>query len=162
MTNNEKFELLLKKHNLSITHYIRYVYLLENEQNEILFIQKTQKSNETTLYLGWQIFSETYWGCDWDDEDILDLAKGVIQQFTELSLNVSDIKLVHLDKDTNPHEILHIVYYVKFTDTSNFEFWYEFDKEAVWLKKDNALELLDFSIDKAIINLNHTNLQNLL
>ena len=61
MHNNEKILKILAEKGLQITHFIRYVYVLENDKEEILITYKTESAAIGNVYTGWQIFSEVHW-----------------------------------------------------------------------------------------------------
>ena len=160
--NNIRFDKLISEKDLKITHLVRYVYILENEKKEFLFIRRIEAA-VGSLYLGWQLMAETYWGSDWDDDDILNLARKALTQFTQLTIRKEDIVLSDLFiSNQQEQDILHIVYYIRVDDTSSFEYWYEYDDEVQWCDKDKAMSILAFKEDKDILNRLHENMDNLL
>lgn len=154
LSSNAKLELILKEKNLYETRVVRYVYLLSNEKNELLFVHKEANFGRVsgTFYLGWQLHSECYWGVDLWDLDILEIAAECIREDTNLSISAADIQLIDVFQGSQKEEgILNIAYYAKFDDTTAFNFWYDWDDEIKWLPLDQALKFATFDADKRLL-----------
>ncbi|MDX1904608.1 MAG: hypothetical protein SFU27_10660 [Thermonemataceae bacterium] len=150
MTNNEKFLQILQEKGLDLTYFIRYIYLLKNEQGELLVTHKTEPTDVGNLYVGWHILSEVHWGTDWDEDDILKLAQLCIELFTNIWIDKVGLVDIFVG-NSQGQEVLMLVFYGVIEDSTDFEFWYEYDEEAVWLDKYEAIKQVSFEEDKEIL-----------
>ena len=157
-TTNKRLQHILSQKGIGVTHIVRHVYVLENPQGQLLLVHKTDHVGSVGVnfedYLGWQLMSDCYWGCDLWDEDILVMASQIIIEKTSLEVEANNIRWIDASMfNTQGRDVLHLVYYVKLASVERFEYWYEWDDEIRWTDKTAAIEQVAFLEDKRIIQM---------
>lgn len=144
------FQEVLKQKGLNMTYLLRYVYLLENKEENILLIKRDESILGDTFYIGWQLFSEIHWSTDYDDSEALSLAQTSIQQFTNLYIppNAIQLKDIFISSFSS---ILNIIYHIKIDDIEDFNYWFEYDSEMLWVSKIEAYSKIEIEEDSLIL-----------
>lgn len=155
--NNHLQHILLQK-GIEVTRIVRYVYVLENPQGQLLLVHKTGHVGSIGIsledYLGWQLMSDCYWGCDLWDNDILTMVTYVITTSTSLDLTIDKVRMIDVSMlNKQGEDFLNLVYYVKLSSVERFEYWYEWDDKIQWTNKTEAVEKVNFFEDKRIIEM---------
>lgn len=132
---------------------MRYVYLLHDVADRFLLV-KAQVDNLPVQLFGecWQILADSYYACDMLDADVLETAREVIQQFT--NLNVPDLLLAQVLPDRiHPQagKYLTLFFYARVEDGATFEFWSDYHTEAVWLPREAALVQVEVAEETTFI-----------
>jgi hypothetical protein len=181
ISNEELKNKLQQKFPKQKFNMVRYTYILQNVQGEILLINSNQEDFPgQTFFKTWEIFSDTYYYTDLFKEDNIEMAKEVINQRTGLSISTKDIYTIDLcsfkrmvnyndivlhafPKNKNVTEkltFLNIYYYIKNIDTKYFEYWSDREDEFIWIEKKSAVNKIGIAHDRqAITNILTNNFQ---
>jgi len=157
-TTNNHLQHILSQKGIGVTRIVRYVYVLENPRGQLLLVHKTGHVGSVGVsfedYLGWQLMSDCYWGCDLWDEDILVMASNIITECTSLEIEADSIRLIDASMfNKQGEDVLNLVYYVKLASVEGFEYWYEWDDKIQCTDKTTAVEKVAFLEDKRIIEM---------
>ncbi len=154
MQANEQLRRLLADANLSVTDLVRHVYRVEDEHGRVLVANRSSHIGriEGDFYLGWELLADCWWGCDLWDNDVLELARETVSQYTGIEVRPEDIEIAGAFEGTSQGSpFLHVVYRARLADSSAFDFWGESHDEARWLEPREAAQLVACDEDRAVI-----------
>ena len=146
---NTQLQDYLAQHGMDAVAFVRYVYLLHDAADRFLLVKAESDSFPVQMFGGcWQILSDSYYACDMLDADLLETAREVIQQFT--NLGASDVLLAQvLPGGDYPKfgKYLILFFYARVDDGVAFEFWSDHHTEALWLPREAALAQVEVAED---------------
>ncbi|MBN1919828.1 MAG: hypothetical protein JW892_01175 [Anaerolineae bacterium] len=150
---NNQLQTYLAQHRIDDFRLVRYVYLLHDTADRFLLV-KAITDNFPVQMFGecWQILSDSYYACDMLDADVLETAREVIQQFTNLS--ALDLLLAQvLPGGDYPKfgKYLALFFYAHVEDGAAFEFWSDYHTEALWLPREAALAQVEVAEDRQFL-----------
>lgn len=154
---------------------VRYVYLLENNQEEFLMVYNLEPNFPgQVITKQWMFFSDCYFYSDLYEYDHFEMAQEVIQQRTNFEIELDAFKLIALktselpvsysESAINRHDIaahrhfshqahfLYLYYYVQGLSQELFEYSTDEEDKILWLPANKAYEKLDISHDKVVLD----------
>lgn len=150
---NTQLQAYLVQHGMAYVGLVRYVYLLHDAADRFLLVKAEADSFPVQMFgERWQILSDSYYACDMVDADVLETAREVIQQFTNLS--ALDLVLAQVLPGGNYPEFgkyLTLFFYARVEDSAAYEFWFEYHTEALWLPREAALALVEVAEDRQFL-----------
>ena len=150
---NSQLQAYLAQYGMGDVALVRYVYLLHDAADRFLLVKAETDSSPVQMFGAcWQILSDSYYACDMWDTDVLETAREVIQQFTNLS--VPDLLLVQtLTGGVYPKfgKYFTLCFYARVEDNAAFEFWFEYHTEALWLPHADALAQIEVAEDRQFL-----------
>lgn len=164
ISNNTKVDILLQEKGLYVTYFVRYVHVIENEKQELFLTHKVESLGRMRddFYMGWCLDSQTYWGVDFWDRDVIEIIAQSISQTTNIPISMEAVQLIDLFNSTTEKDILHLAFYTKLPDSRHFKHWSDWDDDEKWLPIDEALDFAPYEEDKRIIQLVKNGATNLL
>lgn len=155
-------------------YLVRYTYVLKNEQGKVLLINSKEANFPGQIITHqWEIFSDNYFFTDLYNEDHFLMAQGVIEQRTGFEVAPEAMALIALHTFEYPvkyHEgqvarhnldahrifedqacFLNLYYYVDGLASQNFSYWSDLNDKPRWLLAEKALDLLDITYDKPVL-----------
>ncbi|MGB0389322.1 MAG: hypothetical protein ACPGWR_31250 [Ardenticatenaceae bacterium] len=153
ISNNTKIDILLQEKGLGVTNFVRYVHVIENEKQELFLTHKVSPLGRMRdeFYMGWCLDSETYWGAEFWDRDVIEIIAHSISDTTSIPISMEAVQLIDLFNSTTEKDILHLAFYTRLPDSRHFKHWSDWDDDEKWLPIDSALEFAPYQEDKRII-----------
>ncbi len=146
---------------------VRHSYLLEDISTGEVLVAKAGPSSFPGQTYGhrWELFSGSFHYSFFLRGDVIEDARGELEQFTSLPIRPASIVPVLMgtflwERETaiplntttlkahlHAHSFLNLYYHVMVDDRTGFKPWLEFHEEVAWLPKRDAISTLEVEMD---------------